>query len=73
MQRQLMQHMEWADAQVWRAVLALPLILPGLITGQSSPIQPFVWIPLLIHIFAWAYLIHLFINKYRARTKNQVS
>ncbi len=55
------------------AVLALPLILPGLITDQSSPIQPFVWIPLIIHIFAWAYLIHLFIRKYRARTNDQVS
>ncbi|MGI9463893.1 MAG: hypothetical protein ACR2OM_08135 [Aestuariivirgaceae bacterium] len=49
------------------AVLALPFILPSLISETSSPIQPFVLIPLVIHIFAWGYLIFLFIRWWRSR------
>ena len=39
------------------AVLALPFLLPGLLADTGSSLQLFVAIPVLIHIFAWSYLI----------------
>jgi hypothetical protein len=39
------------------AVLGFPFILPSLLTDITSSLQPFVLVPLLIHLFGWGYLI----------------
>lgn len=46
------------------AVLALPLLLPGLVTDASSAMEPYVIAPFLLHILGWGYLIvHLITRK----------
>ena len=49
-------------------VLALPFVLPNLVTTATSPIQPFVLIPLVIHLFAWGYALGWLIKRIRAQS-----
>jgi len=39
------------------AVLALPLLLPDLLSDASSVMRLYILIPLLVHVMAWGYLI----------------
>lgn len=39
------------------AVLALPFLLPGVMTDASSAMQVYITIPMLVHVLAWGYLI----------------
>lgn len=45
------------------AVLALPFLLPGLLTDASAALQVYVIAPMLVHVLAWGYLIVALIRR----------
>ena len=45
------------------AVLALPFLLPGLLTDASSAMQVYVIAPVLLHVLGWGYLIVTLIKR----------
>ena len=49
------------------AILAFPLILPNLIRDTSTSLQPFVIVPLIIHLIAWSYLAQILYRRWRSR------
>ncbi len=51
------------------AILALPLLLPGLITDLSSSPQPYIILPVIVHVLGWGYLLASFFRRSRARRR----
>lgn len=45
------------------AVLALPFLLPGLLTDANSAMQIYVIAPVLLHVLGWGYLIVTLIKR----------
>lgn len=45
------------------AVLALPFLLPGLLTDANSAMQVYVIAPVLLHVLGWGYLIATLVKR----------